>query len=76
MSGSGLRVEHAHAIIGGAAMFVSFLLSSFIPLLPYMLTQSAYALGGSIVLSLVTLFIVGLVTARRCPSVTLLRHAV
>jgi VIT1/CCC1 family predicted Fe2+/Mn2+ transporter len=62
-------------ILGGAAMFVSFLFSSFIPLLPYVLTQSAYALWGSIILSLVTLFVVGIITAR-VSKVRLLRHAV
>jgi VIT1/CCC1 family predicted Fe2+/Mn2+ transporter len=62
-------------VTGGAVMFASFLFSSFIPLLPYVLTQSAYALWGSILLSLATLFAVGLVTAR-VSKVSLLRHAI
>jgi VIT1/CCC1 family predicted Fe2+/Mn2+ transporter len=61
-------------ITAGFVMFVSFLISSFIPIVPYVLTQSAYALWISIGLSLVTLFVVGLVMAK-ISKIRLLRHA-
>ncbi len=62
-------------LIAGVVMFFSFVCSSFIPLLPYVLTTSAYALWISIGLSLLTLFIVGIITAR-ISKVSLLRHGV
>lgn len=50
--------------IGGVTMFLSFLISSFIPLFPYLFLHTILALVLSIALSLLTLFIVGIVMAR------------
>jgi len=61
-------------IVAGAVIFLSCLFSAFIPLLPYMLINSAYSLWISILLSLVTLFIVGLIIARYS-KVKMLQHA-
>lgn len=44
-------------------MFLSFLLASFIPLFPYLTLSISLAFWFSIALSLVTLFIMGLITA-------------
>jgi VIT1/CCC1 family predicted Fe2+/Mn2+ transporter len=62
-------------VVAGVVMFLSFLLASFIPLLPYVLVQSSFALLVSIGLSLLTLFIVGLVMAK-LSKIHLFRHAV
>jgi VIT1/CCC1 family predicted Fe2+/Mn2+ transporter len=50
--------------VGGAVMFVSFVLASFIPIVPYILLPVEGALWLSIGLSIVALFIVGIVSAR------------
>lgn len=60
--------------IGGTVMFVSFLISSFIPIFPYLVLQSSVALWFSIGVSLLALFIVGLAMAA-ISKVSLLRHA-
>ncbi len=61
--------------VAGVVMFLSFLLASFIPLFPYVITASFFALWISIGLSLFTLFIVGIVMAK-LSNIKLLRHAV
>ena len=50
--------------IGGVIMFISFVLASFIPIVPYMFLSITAALRLSIVLSILALFIVGIVSAR------------
>lgn len=60
--------------IAGCVMFGSFVISSFVPILPYVLTSTAYALPLSIGLSLCSLFIVGLVIAM-ISKVNLFKHA-
>ncbi len=64
----------ATPLIAGAVMFISFLLSSFIPIFPYLVLQSAAALWASIGLSLLTLFVVGVVLAN-ISKIRPLRHA-
>jgi len=61
--------------IGGVTMFISFLISSFIPLSPYLFSDSPWTLTLSIGLSLLTLFIVGLIMAR-ISKIPLMRHAI
>ena len=72
------RKEETHTtapLMGGVTMFISFLLCSFIPLTPYLFLQSfSLALALSIGLSLLTLFIVGLIMAR-ISKIPLIRHA-
>ena len=60
--------------IAGCVMFGSFIASSFIPILPYMLMNISYALWVSIILSLCSLFIVGLIMAK-VSKVSLFTHA-
>ena len=49
---------------GGIIMFLSYLIAGFIPLLPYVLMDLSSAFRFSIVLSLVALFILGIVSAK------------
>lgn len=51
-------------LVGGVVMFVSFVLASFIPIVPYLLFGAATALWASIGFSIIALFIVGIVSAR------------
>lgn len=48
----------------GVVMFLSFILASFIPIVPYLIFGLTAALWYSIGFSLVALFIVGLISAR------------
>ena len=48
----------------GVAMFISFILASFIPIVPYLLLGLTMALWCSIGLSLIALFIVGMISAK------------
>ncbi len=61
--------EHSDVPLGrsfwpGVVMFVSYFVSGFIPLLPYLLWPVAVAFSRSIVLSLLALFLLGVVSAR------------
>ena len=55
-------------------MFLSYLLSGFIPLAPYVFTSSENAFILSIVLSLASLFVLGIISARFF-QIKMLRHA-
>ncbi len=57
---TGKDVGARTALAGGVAMFVVFVLASFIPIVPYLLFQNWIALALSIALSIIALFIVGL----------------
>ena len=59
----------------GVVMFVSFILASFIPILPYLIFGLTAALWCSIGFSLVALFIVGMISAR-IVKVNVMSHAV
>jgi len=50
--------------VGGVVMFVSFVLASFIPILPYIMFDGVYALWYSVAVSILALFIVGIVSAK------------
>ena len=52
------------AIGGGVVMFVVFVLAAFIPIVPYLIFQNWIALAGSVVLSIIALFIVGMLSGR------------
>ena len=62
-------------VLASIVMFLSFLISSFIPIFPYLVFGTSSALGFSIGFSLITLFVVGLVMAH-ISRVRLARHAV
>lgn len=49
------------SVVGAVIMFVSYFLSGFVPLMPYVFAESAIAFPLSISLSLVALFILGCV---------------
>lgn len=51
-------------VVGGLIMFVSYFVAGFIPLAPYAFLDVAQAFPLSIVLSILTLFLLGYVSAR------------
>ncbi len=53
-----------HSFVNGLIMFFSYFISGFIPLFPYIIFQASFALWVSISLSLVALFLLGLVSGR------------
>ncbi len=55
----------SYPILGGLIMFVSYLVSGLIPLLPYFLTDVSRAFKISIVLSLIALFLLGALSAKK-----------
>lgn len=52
------------AIIGSLIMFASYFISGFIPLAPYLFLETKEAFWLSIFLSLITLFILGLISGK------------
>ena len=59
----------------GVVMFVSFILASFIPIVPYLMFGLTTALWCSIGFSLIALFIVGMISAK-IVKVNMVGHAV
>lgn len=53
-----------HPLINGGIMFVSYMVSGFIPLFPYLVWSPAVALSASIGFSLVALFLLGVISAK------------
>lgn len=51
-------------VIAGSVMFISYFISGFIPLFPYLMWPVPTALVISIVLSVIALFVLGVVSAR------------
>lgn len=60
--------------VGGAVMFVSYFITGFIPLLPYLLVPPSQALWYSIGASLTALFVLGAV-AGRISRINIFRNA-
>ncbi len=58
------EVSPSNSIVNGLIMFVSYFFSGVVPLLPYALLPLGSAFWVSIVLSLVALFLLGIVRAR------------
>jgi VIT1/CCC1 family predicted Fe2+/Mn2+ transporter len=58
------EVGDRNAVVAAAVMFVSFVLASFIPIAPYLFLGIAPALWVSMALSVVALFVLGLVSAK------------
>ena len=52
------------AFSGGVIMFFVFVVAAFIPILPYLVSTSSLALVGSVALSILALFIVGLASGK------------
>lgn len=57
-------VSNRQSIVNGAVMFFSYFISGFVPLLPYLFFEGSQAMPISISLSLLALFILGVVGAR------------
>ncbi len=60
----GANVSERLPMVAGVVMFLSFVLVSFIPLAPYLLFPDPYALQLSVGISVLALFIGGVVSAR------------
>lgn len=60
--------------LAGVVMFVTFVVASFIPIVPYLTLSLGNALWVSIIVSIVALFILGLVSAK-VTKVKMLRRA-
>ena len=58
------QVKDFHVILAAIIMFISYFFAGFIPLFPYTILETPKAFPVSILLSLVTLFILGLISAR------------
>ncbi len=69
------EVPDGKPFVAGTVMFVSFILASFIPIVPYIFAGLTEALWLSIVLSMAALFVVGIVSAR-IVKVHVIKHAV
>ena len=59
----GKKVSEKNPILGGIIMFVSFVVAGFIPLFPYLVATGNLALIISIIISLLSLGILGYVSA-------------
>jgi VIT1/CCC1 family predicted Fe2+/Mn2+ transporter len=58
------EVGDRNALGAGTMMFVVFVLAAFIPILPYLIFANWVALAGSVVLSIVALFAVGMISGK------------
>lgn len=68
------EVPSGNAFTGGVVMFVSFILASFIPIVPYLLFGLATAIWFSVILSLIALLVVGMISAK-ITKVNAVKHA-
>lgn len=57
------RVPFYHALPGGGIMFISYFVAGLVPLLPYLIIESEIAFTVSIGLTLISLFILGFISA-------------
>ncbi len=57
-------VADGPSVLAAGAMFISFVLAALIPLVPYLIFTTWVALGVSVAVSTLTLFIVGMISAR------------
>jgi len=60
---TGQASTNSRPAFGAVVMFISFVIAGFAPILPYLVLPTQYALAGSIVFSLLVLFVVGFVNA-------------
>lgn len=67
------EVNDGKPFVGGTVMFASFILASFIPIVPYIFFELSIAPWLSIVFSIVALFLVGFLSAG-VAKVNVLRH--
>ena len=60
---SGFKEKKSKSLYGALIMFLSYLLSGFVPLFPYLILSGNSAFGWSIILSLSALLVLGFATA-------------
>mgnify|MGYP001566835568 CR=1 FL=1 len=58
------EVSPRKSIIGGITMFFSYLIAGVIPLLPYLFLEVSIALPASIIATIISLFVLGLFSAK------------
>lgn len=58
------EVGSRNAFMAGTLMFVIFVIAAFVPIFPYLIWTDATAPVGSVILSVVTLFIVGVISGK------------
>jgi len=61
---TGKEKASTKSLLGGVIMFVSYFSSGFVPLLPYVYFQTSLAFGFSILISLLSLFLLGVISAK------------
>jgi VIT1/CCC1 family predicted Fe2+/Mn2+ transporter len=59
------KLETSGPFTAGSIMFISFIIASFIPIIPYMFFGLTSALYLSIGLSIIALFVVGMISAKK-----------
>jgi VIT1/CCC1 family predicted Fe2+/Mn2+ transporter len=67
------EVPKTNAFMSGIIMFISFVLSSFIPIIPYIFFSFNIAFMFSILFSIIALFIVGMIAAK-ISNVNIIKH--
>lgn len=67
------EVVNTRALTGAVIMFVSFVGATFIPMIPYLVSNSELDLIFSILLAIVSLFVVGAISARMS-GVSIIKH--
>ena len=68
------EVSSSKAFASGIIMFVSFIIASFIPILPYIIFSPITAFWFSILFSIIALFIVGIIGGK-ISKVNAMKHA-
>jgi predicted membrane protein (TIGR00267 family) len=58
-----IKMSGNQAFVAGLIMFFSFVIAAFIPIVPYLFFSLSIALWVSIILSIIVLFVVGIVSA-------------
>jgi VIT1/CCC1 family predicted Fe2+/Mn2+ transporter len=59
------EIKDSGPFTAGAAMFISFIFASFIPIIPYMFFDLKLALILSILFSIIVLFLVGMINGKK-----------
>src|SRR5271157_1703904 len=67
------EVSGVKAVLSGTTMFISFIIASFIPILPYLFFGFGSALLFSMIFSMIALFTVGIISAK-ISKVNVLKH--
>ncbi len=58
------KVSESKSLKGALVMFVSYLISGFVPLFPYLLSNSSRTIASSVVLTLIALLALGVLSAK------------